>query len=189
MIKTKIYQTLQDRGNPDEVKKIGPFICNWANSWLGDGYYFWDSFVENAHWWGKQHCNNSYMITEAVIDWDENNCFDLVGNIQHLQDFGNSIRLLEEKKLLTKKTTVSRVIKFMRQNKFFLNYSGIRAFGINSKGKNYFPNYRVVFEPNKEYQYLAYKPEIQFCLLNLQNLNFRDYKVIYPDVYNPDYVV
>jgi len=36
-----IYQTLEDRGNPDEIERNGPFSCNWNNSWLGTGCYFW----------------------------------------------------------------------------------------------------------------------------------------------------
>lgn len=189
MQETKIYQTIQDKENPDEIERQGPFLCNWKNSWLGDGYYFWDTFIENAHWWGEVHCNNSYMICEAKIDWDNQNCFDLVGNTQHLLDFDKSIKFMKKKRLLKNDTTVSRVLKFMQNQNLFLNYCAIRAFGINSKGKDYTPNYRVVFEPEKKFQYLPYKPEIQFCLLKLDPLKFREYRVIFPDIYNPDYAV
>ena len=44
----KIFQTLEDRNNPDEVESQGPFICT-NNPWLGKGYYFWDTFLDLAH--------------------------------------------------------------------------------------------------------------------------------------------
>lgn len=188
----KIYQTLEDRGNVDEIEDNGPFFCNWRNSWLGDGYYFWDTFKENAHWWGKVHRKDNYIICEAIVDFNTENCFDLVGNTDHLMDFGVSIEFMKEIGVLNKNTTVSRVIKFMQENNLF-TYSAIRAFGINSKSKNFHPNYRVILESNSNQrsQYLSYKPEIQICIVRsqLDKLNFREYKVIYPDIYNPDYAV
>lgn len=184
-----IYQTLQDRENPDEVENNGPYHCNWNNSWLGDGYYFWDSFIENAHWWGETHCNGYYMICEALVDLDESNCFNLVGNTNHLKDFGDSIEFMKEKGLISQNTTVSRVLEFMKKNNLFLDYSAIRAYGINSKGKDYEPNYRIKFEVDKKFQYLPYKPEIQLCVINFKSLNFRSFKIVHPDFYNPEYAV
>lgn len=35
-----IYQTVEDRENPDYVEQHGPFICTNKNAWLGEGYYF-----------------------------------------------------------------------------------------------------------------------------------------------------
>ncbi|MBZ9627156.1 hypothetical protein LB450_03480 [Psychroflexus sp. CAK1W] len=189
MKNTKIYQTLKDKENPDEVESDGPFPCNWKNSWLGDGYYFWDSFIENAHWWGESHCGNSYIICEAIIDLNDDNCFDLVGNTKHLKDFGDSIDYMKEKGILTTQTTVSRVIRFMKSKNIFPEYSVIRAYGINSKSKNFQPNYRIIFEPDKPFHYLSYKPEIQICVLEFNNINFRNYKIVYPDEYIDGYAV
>lgn len=189
MKNTKIYQTLKDKENPDEIERDGPFLCNWRNSWLGDGYYFWDSFIENAHWWGESHCNNSYIICEAVVDLDENNCFDLVGNTNHMLIFADSIEYLKIKGKVNESVTLSRVLQHMKDIAVFQNFSAIRAYGINSKSKYYQPNYRILFESNKPFQYLLYKPEIQICLLNFNNINFRDYKIVYPDEYIDGYVV
>lgn len=190
MKNTKIYQTLEDRENPNEVENSGPFLCNWKNSWLGDGFYFWDTFIENAHWWGKVHCKENYIICEAFVDLNSENCFDLVGNTDHLLDFGQSIQFMKEKGMVKRNTTVSRVLRFMQQNDLF-SYSAIRAFGINSKSRYFEPNYRIVFEstPSKSFQYLHYKPEIQLCIMSFESLNFRGYKIVYPDIYNPDYAV
>jgi hypothetical protein len=186
---TKIYQTLKDKDNPDEVETNGPFPCDWKNSWLGDGYYFWETFIENAHWWGDVHCKNSYIICEALVDLNSSICFDLVGNTNHLKILGDSIQLMKDKGKLNDRTTLSRVIQFMKQINVLSNYSAIRAYGINSKSKDYNPNHRIIFEPDKPFQYLSYKPEIQICIFNFNNLNFRDFKIVYPDEYIDGYMV
>lgn len=189
----KIYQTLEDRGNVDEIERNGPFFCNWRNSWLGNGYYFWDSFIENAHWWGSVHRGGKYIICEALVDLTPLNCFDLVGNTTHLIEFEQCINFMKERGLhIPQNTTVSRIIQFMQKNNIFV-YSAIRAHGVNSKSKDFIPNHRIGFELGLKYsyQYLQYKPEIQICILKskISNLNFREYRVIYPDVYNPEYVI
>ena len=37
--------------------------------------------------------------------------------------------------------------------------------------------------------HFEYKPPIQFCIFNLQKLDFREYRIIYPDYYFEDYVI
>lgn len=87
----KLYQTLEDRGNPDEVNEKGPFSCNWPNTWLGDGFYYWDHFFSNALWWGNHRYDENCIICEANCDYSTNTCFDLVGTVEHLQQFKDSI--------------------------------------------------------------------------------------------------
>ena len=65
-----LYQTLDDNDNADYVEQNAPFPCDRKNSWLGTGYYFWDTFIENAHWWGEVNYKNSYIICKAVCDFD-----------------------------------------------------------------------------------------------------------------------
>ena len=60
---TDIYQTLEDRQNYEDVEEHGPYFCyaRYANGnpksgvkepWLGEGYYFWDTRIADARWWG-----------------------------------------------------------------------------------------------------------------------------------------
>ena len=51
----KAYQTLENRNNPDQIEEQGPFLCNRKSAWLGEGYYFWDSFIEKCPlvWTGR----------------------------------------------------------------------------------------------------------------------------------------
>lgn len=43
-----LYQTVEDRNNPDDVEQHGPFLCTNKMAWLGHGYYFWDTFINLA---------------------------------------------------------------------------------------------------------------------------------------------
>ena len=54
MLEVKIYQTLEDRGNDEEIESHGPYKClshtgngllkkGVKEPWLGEGYYFWDT--------------------------------------------------------------------------------------------------------------------------------------------------
>ena len=48
-----LFQTLVDRGNYLECEENGPYPCNWENSWIGEGYYYWYHHLELAIWWGN----------------------------------------------------------------------------------------------------------------------------------------
>jgi hypothetical protein len=76
MANKKIYQTLEDRGNADDIENHGPFPCKWENTWLGRGYYFWDTFMNNAHWWGKS-VTIPDVICEADCEFSTIKCLDL----------------------------------------------------------------------------------------------------------------
>lgn len=100
----KIYQTLEDRNNPDEVESQGPFLCNRKDAWLGNGYYFWDSFIENAHWWGKEGARyKSYLICESSFHLNEK-CFDLYDNPEHIKNLIEIINIMKINGLYDKKT-------------------------------------------------------------------------------------
>lgn len=46
-----LYQTVKNNGNKQSIETFGP-IYGKVDTWLGNGYYFWDGFIELAHWWG-----------------------------------------------------------------------------------------------------------------------------------------
>lgn len=178
----KIYQTLQDRGDRLKVENDGPFSCNWENTWLGEGYYFWDTFLDNAHWWGRvRYKGKNYIICEAEIDFCNSKCFDLVGCTQHMDSFAKSIALMKKKGLYNENTTVARVFEFLKKAGIF-TYEGIRVSGINSKNKKENKQNCLHFELRKP-QYLDFMPAIQFCLFKIPSMNFRNFKIIYPEGY------
>lgn len=183
----KIYQTLTDRDNPDYIQDNGPFKCKHKKAWLGSGYYFWDTFIENAHWWGNDSLKSPYIICEAKISIDNTSCFDLVGNTSHMLEFEKAFEFLKKQNLADSTTNVSRIINYLRSINTF-SYDCVRVNGINSKSKHIQPNYQLKFEMNK-LPHFEYKPPIQFCIFNLQKLDFREYRIIYPDYYFEDYVI
>lgn len=185
--KVTVFQTLKDKGNPIEVERDGPFICTWQNSWLGIGYYFWETFLGNAHWWGKTHNKNSYIICQAEYTFDDEKIFDLSGgNSQHLLDYESYVKVLKRNGFLKEnKTTVSRVFHFMRNHiPGFSQYEAIRAFGVNSIGTFAHPEHihRMPFESGLN-AYLDLRPAIQICFFKKEALQLKDYRIIYPDAY------
>jgi hypothetical protein len=187
-----VYQTLEDRGNPDYVENNGPFPCNRNNAWLGNGYYFWDSFIENAHWWGCEgsRFTNGYFICEAIYDFDETICFNLIDNPQHFQLFNNTKKIMLEKGLyVPNQTTVARIIEHIKNTLKVFKYEAIRVYGINSKSFNSPYSNRTIFDKKHNTKYLDSLPAIQICFYSKSSLNFRDYTLIYPPEYTDDYLV
>ena len=178
----KAYQTLENRSNPDQIEEQGPFLCRHKNAWLGEGYYFWDSFIKNAHWWGQKGAcyKNGYIICESTFELDEDKCFNLVDNPEHLKLFEITKKALIEQQIHN--LIVPRVIKFLKQRKNF-KYEAIRANGINSKNESRTPF--VI----KGHQYLESFPAIQICFFSKKSLNRRGFKIIYPEEYVQGYVV
>jgi len=187
-----IYQTLEDRGNPDEIEKHGPYYCRRDNAWLGYGYYFWEHYKENAHWWGQEgagYWKNGYIICEAHYDFDEWRCFDLIKNEKHREHLREALEMMEENGQFKKGiTTVARVIEFLRNKLKAFDYDATRANGINSIRRNSQHSNRLNFESQKE-QYLDFTPQYQICFYNKAALNLRNYRIIYPEEYIENFVV
>lgn len=186
-----VYQTLENRGESVfTLEANGPYPCNWENTWLGDGYYFWDHFIENAHWWGKEvrRYGNGYLICRAKCDFNDLECCDLVGNTGHLEMFYNTYELMKENGLANKNTTVRRLIGYLKDDLNCFNFSAIRAFGLRSKNHNSSFSFTLNFEEGKT-PYLDFRPAIQICFYSKTSLGLRDFKLIYPAEYSDDYLV
>jgi len=189
----KAYQTLENR-DVHKIESDGPFLCLWKNAWLGKGYYFWDSFIENAHWWGKEGVfyKNGYVICESTFILDDKKCFNLVDNPDHLDQFNKTKNILKEKKLYVEgTTTVARVINYIKEIDVF-NFEAIRVFGINSIGINSHFSNRTIFvskDGKKSFQYLDSMPAIQINFFTKNSLNRKEFKIIFPPEYTDDYLV
>jgi hypothetical protein len=191
--KTKIvYQTLEDRGtNADEVERQGPYLCDWPNSWLGDGYYFWDTFIENAHWWGSEvrKFNDGYLICKAECDFNTRDCLDLHGDLEQLQIFKEAFNLMKLHKVVDNSTTVRNFLAKLRgQLKEFNKFKAIRVNGIKSKTFASHFTTNLFFE-NRKSQYFELVPAVQICFFAKTSLNLRNYRIVFPSYYANDYVV
>jgi hypothetical protein len=189
----KAYQTLENR-DIHKIERDGPFPCNGKNAWLGKGYYFWDSFIENAHWWGIEGAcyRKGYVICESTFELDDNKCFNLVDNPNHLNQFNKTKQILKEKNLYEEgKTTVARVINYFKDINVF-KFEAIRVFGINSKGfySSYSNRTILVYKKGKKtLQYLDSTPAIQINFFKKESLNRKGFKIIFPPEYSDDYLV
>ncbi len=187
-----VYQTLENKGTPNSIENDGPFPCNRKNAWLGQGYYFWESFIENAHWWGSE-CNNyanGYVICRAFYTESEEKCFNLIDNPNHFRMLNQTIDLMETRGLYQRnKTTVSRIIEYLRNTLHIFTFEATRVYGVNSKSLKSDYSKVTIFSLNQAHSYLDSLPAIQICFYTKKSLNLNNYKIVYPDEYIDGYMV
>lgn len=137
MEKTTIYQTLEDRDNDEEVQAHGPYWCDLYEAdgkkkegikepWLGAGYYFWDTLIENAHWWGRTiYPKKGYIVCQSQYDSHSPQLFDLVGNVSHSREFVDCVAFIKSNGK-GQKRAFSQVLTYLRQHTDF-RYKAVRA--------------------------------------------------------------
>ena len=182
-----LYQTVEDRNNPDDIERDAPYPCNAHNAWLGNGYYFWDTLIANAHWWGRSHYHHTdYVIVEFNCDSMYNGkCYDLHGNMEHLDYFNKVVEFLKEQSLFSDEDTVSKVISYLKgKTDFSTRYEAIRAYGHQSKKNQQF----VLFERNKAFG-LEREPAVQLCLFHKRSLNLSAGRIVFPEDYCSEYLM
>ena len=171
------------------MEKFGPFECNRKDAWLGQGYYYWEHFIENAHWWGKtSYPTLGYMICESTCILTEENCFDLIGTPEHLELFRAIVDLLVEKGATIEKITVARVLEFLRKDAKVFKFKAVRTGSINTRYKDSDYEKRIYFK-HKSFAYLDYQPPLQICFYDKSACHLAEYKIIYPLEYVDGYVV
>lgn len=179
-----VYQTLEDRNNPNDVEQNGPFICAEKNAWLGAGYYFWDTFVENAHWWGKEvHASKGYVICKASYVFDVAKCWDLT-SIDGIVEFKKAVSIMSQNGLKTE--YVVRIIEHLKTSGLFV-WEAVRASPIGSRASHSGYNNRVLFREGRN-AHLELCPPVQICFYSKTALNLSRLKIIYPDAYVDGYL-
>ncbi len=181
-----VFQTLENR-DVEKIELDGPFSCSWENTWLGDGYYFWDTFIENAHFWGKtaraKKYKNGYVICEAKCDFNTHECLDLHGDLEKLKDLKDLFDLYKSKSVgkSSKEITVKEFLALLKgefPNEF--TFTAIRVNGIKSKSMQSEFTMNIFFEKDKQ-QYFEFNPAVQICFFNKNSMNLRDYKIVFPN--------
>ncbi|GAB3327755.1 hypothetical protein GCM10027299_28810 [Larkinella ripae] len=168
------YQTLEDRDNPDDVEKNGPFICSRSDAWLGTGYYFWDSNIQWAESWGQVYTKNGYIICQAQIVYNER-IFDLWGNVNHQAAFKSALELLKKRPPTGRPIVAREVLAFLVRSGHFA-YSGIRAADE--------PKDVVTVKYNKhKAEVLIVNQRVQICLLDKNNLLSHTFRIVFPEKY------
>lgn len=176
-----LYQAIKDTGDPDKVENNGPIKCNNDGAWLGNGYYFWDSFEDLAHHWGNTHYDGHYMVCSATSEFHQDDVYDLINNPEHILEFREICKRLEAK---YDEISVPFAIEFLKSIKAY-NYKAIRACGVMSF--NTFTQ-RIVFSLSHK-AFIELLPAWQVCVTDKSILTSGSYKVIFPQEYAEDYVV
>lgn len=182
-----IYHTVKDKGNPNEIIKDAPFYASGDDQWFGEGYYFWESYIGNAHWWGDVHCYNSYVICESEYEQNANQCFDLVDNKEHMDMLSILIKELTRLKVIKKDTTLSRILVFAREYGLFpTSFKSIRASIPGSR--SYFNKKYGKTIPITDQFRLDLQPQIQLCFFDTSTLRM-PMNIVYPEHYIEGYAV
>lgn len=169
-----LYQTIDDRNDPDSVIEHGPFFCK-KNPWLGKGFYFWDNLLERAHWWGKTHYRNKYMICCADAFIDDSEYLDLVGNMTQLNFFRDCCG--EIKKTYPKDLTIPFVLqKLMKDGNF--PFKAIRVRSEYCGGHKLDNTLKFV---KYHESYMDLNPPVQICIYDKSLI--KNYHIVYPQQY------
>lgn len=177
MITTRLYQTVENRENPDEVERNAPFKCVSKNAWLGKGYYFWDTFDAHAHKWGEVMYRGNYFICEVLGRYHREEVLDLVGNTDQINDVGKVAQTLEKE--YGASLTVPFIIEYLKRKTPF-DFKMIRAHSEDA----FSVSDRIIYQfvPNKR-PYINLRPIIQCCVIDKSILRL-PVKIVYP----PEYV-
>ncbi len=132
-----IFQTLENRNNDADVENHGPFFCSsrYQNGemkkgikepWLGEGYYFWDTRIEDAKWWGETiYGKMGYIICHTTYDQHSSLLYDLVGDLRQLDDFIKCARFIKQRNN-TERISFASVLAYLKKSGGFC-YKAIRV--------------------------------------------------------------
>lgn len=175
------YHTVEDRNNPDVILLEGPFRCEREDAWLGHGYYFWDTRISLAHFWGEVNFRwRGYVVCEALINDDPAILWDLDGKIAHQEEFIAALDMMIDAGVITRDgdATANDVITFLkRQN--LMTYKAIRA--ADEDKDTYFLRFKPRSEPKQAQMRL--RQRVQICLLEKSEITLQDFSIIYPEKY------
>lgn len=170
-----LYQTVEDRENPMEIESRGPFLCKRNNAWLGEGFYFWDTFMDLAHWWGMTVYDGKYVICKSFCDASMKDVYDLYDDFNILQEFVVLKNTLQSR-LHRTEISVNEVLCFLKKNSdFSKRYKAIRA-----KATGCIRNAPYVKFVSYNKAYLELMPPVQFCVLDTTFLYKKMYQIVYP---------
>lgn len=190
---TDIYQTLEDRQNYGEVEKHGPFFCSVKypdgslkkgvkEPWLGDGYYFWDTRICDAHWWGKNvYSSNGYIICHTTYDQHSPYLYDLVSNVDQFDEFVKCAKLIAGKRKVNR-------ISFP----VVLHYLKNRVQGFNFKAVRVFPHPKTYMKTIVQFPgdklFLESLEKIQICFFD-KTLLTGTYKIVYKNAFTAEQTI
>lgn len=182
----KLFHTVRDNNDVDYIENNAPFKST-KDTWLGEGYYFWENFIELAHWWGRVHCGGNYIICSTSCVVKDDIILDLYGNFEQLKDFKEYKDVLQNE--YEKPLNVNFILNHMSKHLKGFKYKVIRAKSENcATGDQYLLSKRIKFI-DKYNAVLNTNPEIQVCIWDKKILTGCNLKVIYPNELREDFII
>lgn len=171
---------MEDRNNVDYVEAYGPFPGDIRDRWLGKGYYFWDTFISSAHYWGKvSYGNKNYIIAKSDVSLSPEQVLNLQepADLLKFTSWRDIYAKTFPKSLVTIEKVLTHAEKIMGSS---FPYIAIRAQFHDSINNR---NYQDRISPNGR-AYLDLKPPIQICIKDRSIIGKDNFKVIYPVNYS-----
>lgn len=182
MYKKTLYQTLKGSGSREMIESNGPFECTRSDAWLGCGCYFWETFIEYAHWWGEKSHEGSYIICQTDLSIPKDSLYDLEDS-DTLQEF-RKIKSELEKTYPGKELKLSFVLEYCKRIKV-IEHKAIRARFIGAFNESAKKNDGHYIKPEGPYNArLDTMPQIQVCIIDRSCVrkDKDNYKVIHPQI-------
>lgn len=172
-MKRTVFHTVKATEDKDAIIRDAPFLCvdkadelEEKVEWLGDGYYFWETFESLAHWWGKVrylYRGSDYIICKTIFVCPEEDLLDLVGNTEQIQDIQMMVEEMKKNPVYAApKYSAQFIINFIRLKTPF-HYKAIRAWGRDASRDKSITQHIYYFD-NKASIHL--NPEIQICVID-----------------------
>lgn len=183
MMIVEAYQTLEDRDNLDEIEMDGPFPCTRKDAWLGYGCYFWDSRLDWAIDWGVKSYNikgKDFVVGKCQVDLS-NECYDLFGNVNHIVDFTNTIKVFRASGKIKNKSEelVPNIIQYMKEKGIF-QFKSIRAADMGKDSEDNKVYFRVDNRTGALKEYMLLNQRVQICVIDKKDVILRPFNVVYP---------
>lgn len=169
-MKRTVFHTVKSTPDKGALIKNAPFRCKDKSGelkeWLGEGYYFWETFEELPHWWGKVRYRFNdlhYVICKTDFDCPDNELLDLVSDTETIADIKSMV--VEMKKHPSFKAvtfTAQFIINFIRKKTPF-SYKAIRAYGRDASSDKNITQHIYYFSMKSS---IHFCPEIQICVID-----------------------
>lgn len=184
--KIKIYHTVEDTGNADFIEDNAPFKSTSKNCWAGQGYYFWERYIEHAHRWGViRYKKGKYVICGSFLSYSSEDCFNLL-DLDHL-DYLSLLRNLLKGQKGVQECSLENIVKYSKKNKLF-PFTVIRMAEANKDKLSSDDQNLIELKDGQRASFLSLKPRIVLFVENLQDATLEDFKVEFPDKYVSGYL-
>lgn len=178
MFRTTVHQTLEDRGNADQIEEQGPFKADAIGRlYLGNGSYFWDDHIELAHWWGKANIKGDYVICQADMAVRKIEFYDLAGCRQDMKHLKEMIKTFGISHL-----ALGKVIEFLKDLQDSSRYRGIFPFRVIRAVDDSYTSFNrelIGFVDGKKGE-TSLTPVFLICLIAKSDVILSSYRIIYP---------